>query len=75
MANDYSLDVQKNVANEIDGTHAMIRALNSLGQKIRATNERVVNRHCSAHQAALSAADESDCIAEISEMEAQLLAV
>ena len=38
MADDYSLDVQENIVNAIDGAHAMVGAHNSPGQKIEAAN-------------------------------------
>ena len=75
VADDYGLVEQQNIANATDGAHAMVGEHNSLGQKIKAANDRVVNMHCSAHRAALSAADGSDALAEITDMEALLLTV
>ena len=75
VAEDDGLVEQENIANATDGAHAMVGEHNSLGQKIKAANDRIVNMHCSAHRAALSAVDGSDAVAEISDMEAQLLTV
>ena len=75
MADDYCLDMQEIIANATDRAHEMVGAYNSLRQKIKAGDDSVVNMHCSAHRAALSAADGRDGVVEISEMEAKLLTV
>ena len=46
VAEDYGLVKQENITNTTDGAHAMVGKHNSLEQKIKATNDRVVNMHC-----------------------------
>ena len=51
VANDYGLDVRDNFANAADRADAMVGAHNPLGQKIKTTSDKVVNKHCSVDQA------------------------
>ena len=75
MADDCGLNVLENISNTNDGAHTMVEAHSSLGQKIKAINDSHEHALFLAHQAALSAADGSDGVVEISETEARLLAV
>ena len=44
---------KETIANATDEAHAMVGAYNSLGQKIKATNDQVMNMQCSVHRAAV----------------------